>query len=158
MFKWILAVGGYFLLGKNFIGAILGFIIGNVIDNYQNVIGAAKAQAQKEGRSFSTDDLFQYYQQRSSQNDIPTMLMALSAAIMKADGKVLKAELDYVKLFLNNQFGQGYATTHLKTLKHFIDSDEIPLQQICLDIKMRTLPEVRVQLIHYLCKENTYLF
>ena len=103
MFKWILAVGGYFLLGKNFLGAILGFIIGNVIDNYQNVIGAAKAQAQKEGRSFSTDDLFQYYQQRSSQNDIPTMLMALSAAIMKADGKVLKAELDYVKLFLNKR-------------------------------------------------------
>jgi len=150
LFKWILAVGGYFLLGKNFLGAILGFIIGNVIDNYQNVIGAAKAQAQKEGRSFSTDDLFQYYQQRSSQNDIPTMLMALSAAIMKADGKVLKAELDYVKLFLNNQFGPNYASTHLKTLKHFIDSDEIPLQQICLDIKMRTLPEVRVQLIHYL--------
>jgi DnaJ like chaperone protein len=150
LFKWILAVGGYFLLGRNFLGAILGFIIGNVIDNYQNVIGAAKAQAQKEGRSFSTDDLFQYYQQRSSQNDIPTMLMALSAAIMKADGKVLKAELDYVKLFLNNQFGPSYASTHLKTLKHFIDSDEIPLQQICLDIKMRTLPEVRVQLIHYL--------
>ncbi len=150
MFKWILAAGGYFLLGKNFLGAILGFFIGNLIDNYQNVVRTAKTQAQKEGRSYNPEDLFQYYQQRSSQNDIPTMLMALSAAIMKADGKVLKAELDYVKLFLNNQFGPGYASTHLKTLKHFIDSDDIPLQQICLDIKMRTMPEVRVQLIHYL--------
>lgn len=150
MFKWILAVGGFFLLGRNFLGAVLGFIVGNVIDNYQNVVGAAKNQAQREGRTYSPEDLFQYYQQRSSQNDIPTMLMALSAAIMKADGKVLKAELDYVKLFLNNQFGPNYASTHLKTLKHFIDSDEIPLQQICLDIKMRTMPEVRVQLIHYL--------
>jgi DnaJ like chaperone protein len=150
LFKWILAAGGYFLLGKNFLGAILGFFIGNLIDNYQNVVRTAKTQAQKEGRSYNPEDLFQYYQQRSSQNDIPTMLMALSAAIMKADGKVLKAELDYVKLFLNNQFGPGYASTHLKTLKHFIDSDDIPLQQICLDIKMRTMPEVRVQLIHYL--------
>ena len=29
-------------------------------------------------------------------NDVPTMLMALSAAVMTADGKVLKAELDFL--------------------------------------------------------------
>ncbi|MBI1837413.1 MAG: TerB family tellurite resistance protein [Flavobacteriia bacterium] len=150
MFKWILAAGGYFLFKGHFLGAVLGFVIGNIIDNYQNVIGAAKAKAQSEGRAFKHEDLFQYYQQRSSQNDIPTMLMALSAAIMKADGKVLKAELDYVKAFLNQQFGPQYAINHLQTLKHFLDSGDIPLNQICSDIKMRTLPEVRVQLIHYL--------
>lgn len=148
MFKWILAAGG-FLLFKNFMGAILGFIVGNVIDNYQRIMGQNQGGDQGR-RSFMNEDVFSYYQQRASQSDIPTMLMALSAAVMKADGKVLRAELDYVKLFLNNQFGQAYAGQHLRTLKHFIDSSDIPLQQICLDIKMRTTPEVRLQLIHYL--------
>lgn len=149
MFKWILAVGGYLLL-KSFSGAFLGFIIGGFIDNYQTVIGKAKAQAKAEGREFKTEDLFQYYQQRSSQNDVPTIIMALSAAVMKADGKVVKSELDYVKQFLQQQFGENYSNTHLQTLKHFLESGDIPLDQICQDIKTRMQPEVRVQLLHYM--------
>lgn len=78
------------------------------------------------------------------------MLMALSAAVMTADGKVLKAELDYVKTFFAQQFGTGFSSSHLQTLKRFIDSGQIPLQQICQDIRMRMKPEVRIQLVHYL--------
>jgi DnaJ like chaperone protein len=78
------------------------------------------------------------------------MLMALSAAVMTADGKVLKAELDYVKAFFAQQFGPQFSSTHLQTLKQFIDSGQIPLQQICQDIRMRMQPEVRIQLVHYL--------
>jgi DnaJ like chaperone protein len=69
---------------------------------------------------------------------------------MRADGKVLKAELDFVKSFFRQQFGPQFSTTHLQTLKKFLDSDDIPLEQICQDIKMRTQEEVRVQLLHYL--------
>ena len=150
MYKWLLAIGGYFLFRGNFFGAIIGFLVGSFIDNYQAVVGKARAQAQKEGRTFSPEDLFQYYQQRSTTNDVPTMLMALSAAVMRADGKVLKAELSYVKAFLNQQFGAQFSTQHLQTLKKFLDSGDIPLQRICQDIKMRMQPEVRVQLLHYL--------
>jgi len=113
-------------------------------------MGQMRAQAEKEGRTFSPEELFQYYQQRSSVNDVPTMLMALSAAVMTADGKVLKAELDYVKAFFSQQFGPQFSSTHLKTLKQFIDSGQIPLQQICQDIRTRMQPEVRIQLVHYL--------
>lgn len=128
----------------------MGFVIGSFIDNYQAVMARAKAQAKSEGRSFSPEDLFQYYQQRSTTNDVPTMLMALSAAVMKADGKVLKAELNFVKMFINQQFGAQFSTQHLQTLKRFLDSGDIPLQRICQDIRVRMQPEVRVQLMHYL--------
>lgn len=148
MYKWILAIGGFFLFGRSIFGAILGFIIGSGIDNYQRVIEAAKAQ--NGGKGFTQEDLFRYYQQRTSQSDVPTMLMALSAAVMKADGKVLKAELDYVKSFFSQQFGPQFNSQHLQVLKRFIDSDNIPLQQICGDIKMRMQPAVRAQLLHYL--------
>jgi DnaJ like chaperone protein len=150
LFKWILGVGAYLFFGRNFFAGIIGFIVGTMIDNYQTVMGNMKKQAEKEGRTFSAEELFQFYQQRSSVNDVPTMLMALSAAVMKADGKVLKAELDYVKSFFAQQFGPQFNSTHLQTLKQFLDSGNIPLQQICSDIRMRMQPEVRVHLVHYL--------
>jgi DnaJ like chaperone protein len=152
LFKWILALGGFFLFGRSFFGAIIGFVIGSGIDNYQRIMANAQANGQSRNRAggFNPEDLFQLYQQRSTQNDVPTMLIALSAAVMKADGKVLVAELNYVKSFFNQQFGPQFSKMHLQTLKKFLDSNDIPLQRICQDIQMRMQPAVRTQLLHYL--------
>jgi DnaJ like chaperone protein len=150
LFKWILAIGAFFLFKRNFGLAILGFFIGSFIDSYRNTMGRARAQAQSEGKEFSSEEFFQYYQQRSSNNDVQTMLMALSAAVMRADGKVLKAELDYVKGFFTQQFGRQFTPAHLQTLKRFLDSGQIPIQQICQDIRSRLPVESRIHLVHYL--------
>ena len=150
MFKWVIAVGAYFLFGRSFFAAIIGFGVGSFVDNYQTTMAKLRQNAEKDGRSFSAEDVFSFYQQRTSVNDVPTMLMALSAAVMTADGKVLKAELDYVKAFFSQQFGPQFNSSHLQTLKRFIDSGNIPLQQICQDIRMRMQPEIRIQLVHYL--------
>jgi DnaJ like chaperone protein len=146
VFKFIGAALGFFFLGKNFFGAMIGFFIGTLIDNYSVI----KKQIKSNGGS--TEDVFQYYQQRSSRShgDFATMLIALSASVMRADGKVLKVELDYVKSFFAQQFGPQFSSAHLQTLKHFVNGGEIPLDQICSDIKMRTQVEVRIQLLHYL--------
>ncbi len=109
-----------------------------------------RSQAQAEGRNYTNEELFQLYQQRSRNSDVQTILMALSAAVMKADGKVLKAELDYVKTFFSQQFGANFNSSHLQVLKQFLDSSSIPLEEICSDIRMRMQPEVRIQLVHYL--------
>ncbi len=123
-------------------GAMIGFLVGSFIDNLM----AAKAKTGK-GQS-----IFDYYQQHAARphEDFATMLMALSAAVMKADGKPLKVELEYIKAFFAQQFGPQYSATHLQTLKHFLDAPSIPLEQICNDINMRTTLEVRIQLTHYL--------
>lgn len=123
-------------------GAVIGFVIGSFIDNFM----MAKAKTGK-GQS-----IFDYYQQHAARpnEDFATMLMALSAAVMKADGKPLKVELEYIKSFFAQQFGPQYSATHLQTLKHFLDATSIPLEQICNDINMRTNLEVRIQLTHYL--------
>jgi DnaJ like chaperone protein len=123
-------------------GAVIGFVIGSFIDNFM----MAKAKTGK-GQS-----IFDYYQQHAARpnEDFATMLMALSAAVMKADGKPLKVELEYIKAFFAQQFGPQYSATHLQTLKHFLDATSIPLEQICNDINMRTNLEVRIQLTHYL--------
>lgn len=139
MFKIAGALLGFFLLGRNFLGAILGYIIGAAIDSMT-------------GKQKGGEDIFDYYRQRTSAShgDFATMLTALSAAVMKADGRPLKVELEYIKSFFSRQFGPQFLNAHLQTLKHFLDSPDIPLDQICNDIKLRTQLEVRIQLLHYL--------
>ena len=146
MFKFIGAAIGFFFLGKNFLGAFIGFIVGSLIDNFTVI---SKQITSKGG---SAEDIFAYYQKRSSNTtgDFATMLIALSAAVMRADGKASKSELDYIKAFFTQQFGPQFSVSHLQTLKHFVNGGEIPLEQICNDIKLRTQVEVRIQLLHYL--------
>lgn len=142
LYKFIGAITGYFLLGRSLFGAVLGFIIGSMIDN-------ATVQVKRGG---SADDIFDYYRRHASRSheDFATMLMALSAAIMRADGKPLKVELEYIKSFFSRQFGPAFTRDHLQVLKHFLEGPEIPLAQICSDIVLRTQVEVRIQLLHYL--------
>jgi DnaJ like chaperone protein len=143
VFKLIGALAGFFLLGRSFFGAIIGYVIGSLIDN----MTASSSRTSKGG-----GDIFDYYREHASRSheDFATMLTALSAAIMKADGQPLKVELEYIKTFFSRQFGPQFLNSHLQTLKHFLNSPHIPLEQICNDIKMRTQVEVRIQLLHYL--------
>tara|TARA_B100001287_G_scaffold245476_1_gene222768 strand:- start:2859 stop:3587 length:729 start_codon:yes stop_codon:yes gene_type:complete len=125
--------------------AVIAYLIASVFENSRT----QQKRNQGKQRGFAQDP-FEFYRQSSSKYDIPTMLMALSAAIMKADGKVLKVELDYVKTFFTQQFGNQFNSRHLKILKQFLDSGQIPLNEICNDIRNRMPLEVRAQLIHYL--------
>ncbi|HNS42424.1 MAG TPA: TerB family tellurite resistance protein, partial [Taishania sp.] len=100
-------------------------------------------------RGRSAQEIRDYFQHRAGRTDVPTILMALSAAVMKADGKVLKIELDYVKAFFKQQFGDQFNVLHLQSLKNYLESD-IPLNDICSDVRLHLRPESRIQLIHYL--------
>ena len=137
--KWVVAIL-VFLYSRNFYFAILAFLVASLFEG--NVT--------RGGRRGSSQDFFEFYQQRASMSNVATMLMALSAAVMKADGKVLKAELDYVKNFFSQQFGNQFNREHLQVLKRFLDAKEIPIDRICNDIRTRMPAEVRVQLVHYM--------
>lgn len=148
MFKFIGAIVGYFLFGRHFFGIILGFVIGSLVDNYLTVQARIKKGEKPE-------DIFDYYKQHSysqdrSRSDFATMLVVLSASVMRADGKVLKSELEYLKRFFSQQFGPSFTQEHLQTLKHFLDGGAIPLEQVCSDIRQRTQVEIRIQLLHFL--------
>lgn len=85
--KWIGGGLGWAFGGP--IGAILGFAVGSAIDSsiYTDV---ERTDTQTSGRK-------RYY--TSQPNDFAISLMVLVAAVMKADGRILKAELDFVKRF-----------------------------------------------------------
>lgn len=153
MYALIFAVLG-FVLTKSFLGAIAGFVVGGIV---QQLTSKANPNGQQGGNSnfrggnrSSFEDVFEYYRQQTQRYDFPTQLLALSAYMMKSDGKILKAELNFVKAFLAQQFGPNFSSQHLQTLKHFLDAPSIPIQEICRDISMRAQVEIRIQLLHYL--------
>ena len=130
--KWLGGGLGWALGGP--IGAILGFAVGSAIDSVVSVDG---------------DVVISHPNHRNKPNDFSLGLLVLIAAVMKADGKVVKSELDYVKQFFLKQFGSNHTQELLITLRDILQK-EIPVHEVCLQIKTYTLYPARLQLIHLL--------
>ena len=138
--KWIGALIGFSLL--SFPGAILGYIIGHLLDNRVN------AEWDEEHASRQTYTGQQAYQ-RTATRDFASSLLVLTAAVMKADGKVLKSELDYVKRFYIQQFGQDRATAQIRELRDIL-KQTIDVRSISHQIRYQMQYASRLQLLHYL--------
>lgn len=120
---------------------MIGFFIGAFIENLFKAIRT---------KGESPEATYDYYQKSNQTEDFTAMLMVLSAAVMRADGKVLKSELNFVKDFFKRNLGNRFQISHLQLLKHFLDTPSIPLEKICLDIKSLTKVEERILLLHFL--------
>ena len=68
---------------------------------------------------------------------------------MKADGKVVKSELDYVKTFLLANFGKSNAKQALYILNDLLKR-EFELKEVCLQIRKNMDYPSRLQIIHVL--------
>jgi DnaJ like chaperone protein len=132
--KWIGGGLGWAFGGP--IGALLGFALGTVID--KTVMGEDAYRDSTGRKTYS-----------SQPGDFGASLLVLVAAVMKADGKVLKVELDYVKQFFLKQFGSERTKEHLLLLREVLKKD-IPLNEVCLQIRTYTMYPARLQLLHLL--------
>jgi DnaJ like chaperone protein len=68
---------------------------------------------------------------------------------MKADGAVVKSELDYVKQFFIRQFGQESAQQATLMLKDILKQN-IPVRDVCEQIRGNMDYSSRLQLLHLL--------
>ena len=76
-------------------------------------------------------------------------LLVLSAAVMKADQKVVKSELEYVRNFFITQFGSDEGTRLISMLREILKQD-INVQQVSVQVGQYTDYAVKLQLVHYL--------
>lgn len=132
--KWLGGGLGWALGGP--LGGILGFALGSAFD-------AASVTVQTNGKTYSSRGSAPHV------GDFAASLLVLSAAVMKSDGKTLKSELDYVKRFLSQQFGEQNAQQQIQLLKEIL-KQEIPLHDVCNQIKHYMPHSERLQIIHYL--------
>lgn len=150
--RYFLAFLGFFIMGYNFFGALVGYGIGYLVDS---VLANSKPRNPNQQR-FQNGNNYDPYQQmphgygQTEHRDFISILLMLSAAVMKADGKVLKSELDYLKTFFQGQFGHQFTRHHLAFLKETLDQDRININETCSYLRYRTTEEVRIQLVHYL--------
>ena len=128
--KWIGGGLGFVMGGP--LGAVLGFLVGSMVDNTTIQTSAYTGTPQS-----------------TAQGDFGMSLLVLVAAMMKADNKVVKSELDYVKQFFVRQFGQSAANEALVMLKDILKKD-IPVRDVCMQISRNMDYSSRLQLLHLL--------
>jgi DnaJ like chaperone protein len=128
--KWLGGGLGFVMGGP--IGGLLGFLVGSMIDS--TTVSTSTYTSGNAG---------------TSQGDFGMSLLVLVAAVMKADGKIVKSELDYVKKFFVRQFGQEPARQALLMLKDIL-KQYIPVRDVCLQIKANMDYSSRLQLLHLL--------
>lgn len=124
--KWIGGGLGWAFFGP--VGALFGFFLGSMVDSVETV---------------------QLTQGKTTPGDYAMSLLVLIAAMLKADGKILKSELDYVKRFLVQSFGVEGAQEALVMLKDLLKQD-IPIEDVCKQIASNVDYSSRLQLLHFM--------
>ena len=119
--KWVGIGAGWFLAGP--IGAIIGYYIGKSFFDGKN--DQAKAYE--------------------------LSLLILSSLVIKADGKVVKAELDYVKKFFVSTFGVAKANNYFQIFNKLNNQSLISkLRPVCQQLNANINHASRLQIIHFL--------
>ena len=131
MIKWVAAVIGYSFL--RFPGAILGFMVGGFFEFL------SKNSIQIRTSSYAIKpEIFQLN------------LLALSALIIKADGKIEQKELDFVRSFFIGQYGKERADSIFRTFNTQIKKETQHLDQLTRIFVQQTAYETRLQILHFL--------
>jgi DnaJ like chaperone protein len=126
--KWIAGGLGWAFLGP--IGGILGFVLGSLFDE-------AGQRTSSSGYSMTTTGSF------------AASMMVLVAAVMKADDRVMKSELNYVKQYFVQNFGEESAREAIKMLRDLLKQN-IPVKDVCHQIRQNMDYSSRLQLLHFL--------
>ena len=112
--KWILGGLGFVVGGP--IGALIGVFIASMFDESKNTLNNTES-----ARTMN------YGRRRATQGDISVSIIVLLACVIKADGRVLKAEINYIKPFLLRTFGEEQAKQALAMLKQLLNEHIDPV-------------------------------
>ena len=127
MTRWILALLGYTFW--RFPGALLGYILGGLIE---------KNNLNKN--SFN----------RISTKDFELNLLALASLLIKADGRVSKQELDYVRNYFVSAYGKDRANATFKIFNDNLNNKRISTDEIFNLFNTFLNYGSRLQVIHFL--------
>lgn len=131
--RLILAGLGWSFYGP--LGSIIGYVIGSLFSGNRPM----RIRSEVTDTFGNTDE----------KRDFNVTLLVLSAAVMKADGSVKRSELDYVKRFFLQNFGQQRAENYIKMLREILNKD-YNLYEVSQQVGRYMDYSSRLQLLHYL--------
>lgn len=110
------------------IGGILGFMFGSMVGGMNS------------GR---------YEYGKTQSGDFNISLLILTAAVMKVDGNIKRSELDFVKRFFVNQFGEKQAVEYVRLLGEVL-KQELNIPEVTAQIRQYMDYSSRLLLVQYL--------
>jgi DnaJ like chaperone protein len=126
--KWLFGGLGWAFGGP--IGAILGFALGSISEDMTQSV------------SPGTENTY-------VPNDFSAALLVLCAAVMKADQRVMKSEVEFVRTFFSRQFGETHTNQRMLLFREML-KQEISIGQVCGQIRSNVDAPSRLQLLHLL--------
>lgn len=158
--KWIGGALGWVVAGGNMLGAIAGYCIGSLIDD---ALAGSASNKQQSNDSYGQQDNRHsgYYRNQSAEeerNSFLFSLLVLSSYVIKADGKVMHSEMEYVRNFLRQNFGEHAVEQGQAILLKLFDMQNQQgsgqfkenIRQSCVEMRMNMNVGERLQLLHYL--------
>lgn len=134
LFSKILAGGLGWAVGGP-VGAIIGVVAASLLG------GGARRLEQTRYETVN--------QRTAAQNDFKVAMLVLMAAVMKADGSVVKSELNVVKSYLLKHYGEDEALDALRMLRELLKQD-IDYRAVAGQVRMNVTYSARLQLLHVL--------
>jgi len=138
--------------GSRLLWGSVGWVLGGPIGAIIGYSLASMSETRQSGAEYSS-----YYgiggrgaeYPKTKSGDFAISLLVLFAYIMKADKKMLKSELNYVKQFLTTNFGSGSAKDLMVLFKDILNQ-EYSLPSVCRQIKSQMDHPSRLELVHVL--------
>ncbi|CAM1345991.1 TerB family tellurite resistance protein [Tenacibaculum crassostreae] len=138
--KWLGAGAGFTLGGP--IGGIIGFVVGSFIDGVSVEDFTQEQQEYQQRQRQGTRG-------RATSGDFEISLLILASVVIKADGRIDRRELDYVRMYFVKMYGKERAN-HAFKLFNGIIKKQISTRQVCLQIRQHMSHSTRLQLLHFL--------
>lgn len=148
-FKWISGLLGWAAFGP--LGGLIGYLLGSAVENGLNTMiisggspfnGTGSSQSGPTGGTGG-------YTATEQRNSFMVSLLVLSSAVIRADGKFLQSELDYVRRFIINNFGAQAESEGMRILKE-LNAKDIDVYSVGNQIARNMNYSQRLQLFHYL--------
>ena len=161
--KWIGGVLGFITAGP--LGALAGYALGSLFDHglnavnrdgdhhYNNAYDAYSGRQSYGNQSYGRQQSYE-----GERNSFMFSLLVLSSYIINADGKIMHSEMELVRNFLRQNFGEAAKQQGEEILlKLFEQQKRIGMQQYrsviqdsCHQIRSNMMYEQRLQLLNFL--------
>jgi len=158
--KWIGGFLGFVTAGP--LGALLGYVLGSLFEGGLDMVNGPDQNY--NNREYDDSDAYRRYQEyrqrqtyEGQRNSFLFSLLVLAAYIIRADGKVMHSEMELLRNFLRQNFGQQAVTQGEEIVKRLFERQKqegtayrSTIRQACQQIAMNMDYSQRLQLVSFL--------
>ena len=146
--KWI--VGFLCWVSGGPIGALIGFLLGSVVESGLDTIRQlGSGSGGYTGSSTYQRSGSRGYSTTEQRNSFLVSLLVLASAVIRADGRILQSELNYVRDFVRRSFGSDAESDAMRILDE-LNRKEVNIYSVGTQIADNMNYSQRLQLFHFL--------